>query len=898
MRPFSLLCALLVLFTWPAFAKDNDPGTQTREQARWRAERISQVAYRLHFDLYGQSDRFSGQARIRFHLKEALTKPLPLDFAGGSISRLRVNGAAATIHHDGHRLFLPAGKLRPGENEIIIDFSHAYSNNGSGLYRFRDPEDGNLYLYTHFEPFDAHRAFPCFDQPDLKASFALTVKAPRDWQIISSTRESRIEDGDGYRLWHFPASARFSTYLFSLHAGPWQAWEDPRARIPSRLFARRSLAKHVAVEEWFDATRFGLRFFQAYFGHPYPYGKYDQVIVPDFNAGAMENVAAVTFSEHHVQRAPSTYLERQKRISTILHEMAHMWFGNLVTMKWWNGLWLNESFATYMATRAMADYPPTRDQAWMLFQQGMKRWAYQTDQRITTHPVETPVADTGMAFSNFDGISYGKGAAVLKQLVFRLGEDRFRQGLDLYFQHHANGNTETGDFFAALGQAAGRSLDDWVDQWILEPGLNRVQAGFHCRNGRILNFHLEQQAPDFAPRLREHHTRLGLFRNDGKGLALHQDLRLRYSDARTPVKEVVGQPCPDFVYPNLDDQDYAMVTLDSRSLQTLLREKARVPDPFLRAMLWSDLWEMVRDARLSAADFIPLVLDSLPDEKNAQLFQSRLMALQGKYSHSPSLLYYLDLAGQGRRWRLETEKRYWRLLQRRDLDGDIRRALLEGYARIALSDQALDRLQALLRGQLAVAGLKLDQDLRWKLLFGLARERGEAVRPLLDEERKRDPSDRGLKQAIACEAAMPGKAHKQVLFRQLVAADNPTPFAEQRQIIWNLFPLGQVRLRQAIADDFYRALPRLAQTRHEAFLHSFVSSLTPLYCDKRASDRLRAWLDKQADTLAPATGKELRIVLQDDLRCQRILASASPDAPGKAAATPPPAPSPASPLPR
>ena len=864
------LWLLILLLPWPGHAGSADPAAQTREQAHWRSERISRVAYQLYFELDEKGHSFSGNALIRFHLKTQPERNLPVDFAGGTVHELTVNGAAAAIHHEGNQLFIPASRLKPGRNEVAIRFSHPYSDNGSGLYRFRDPEDGEIYLYTHFEPFDAHRVFPCFDQPDLKASYALTVKAPEDWQVISATREDRREQKNGYRLWHFPASARFSTYLISLHAGPWHVWEDDNARIPSRLFARKSLAKYVAVQEWFEATRFGFRFFQEYFDYPYPYGKYDQVIVPDFNAGAMENVAAVTFSEYLVQRAPSTYLERENRISTILHEMAHMWFGNLVTMKWWNGLWLNESFATYMATRAMAEYPPTRGQAWMLFQQGMKRWAYQTDQLVTTHPVETPVPDTATAFSNFDGISYGKGAAVLKQLAFRLGETRFRKGLRLYFRQHANGNTETGDFFAAMAQAYGRSLDGWVDQWIKKPGLNSVQARFNCADGRLATFALDQQAPDFAPWLREHSTRVGLFRKSSRGLTLYHGIQVTYVGASTPVKELEGQPCPDFVYPNLDDQDYVMTTLDPHSLRTLITEQARIDDPFLRAMLWSDLWEMVRDARLAPARFITLVLDSLPGEKDPLLLQSRLMTLHGKYSHSPSLLYYLELAGQGRPWRLKTEKLYWQMLNRRDLDNDARQALLEGYTRIALGEEALSRLEALLTGKLAIEGLDLNQDLRWKLLFGLARERGTAVRSLIEKERRRDPSDRGAKQAIACNAAMPGGAHKLELFRQLIAEDSQASFAEQRQIMWNLFPLGQVRLHQAIAEDFYRALPRLSQHGHDAFLSTFASSLAPLYCEKSASDRLQAWLKEQAGRLNPLVEKELQIALQDDLRCQKI----------------------------
>src|SRR6185312_5421090 len=397
----------------------------------------------------------------------------------GALSSFKVNGATAAPVSSGDFFALPKDALRAGENVVEVSFTHPYSVDGSGLYRFQDPEDERVYLYSNFEPYAAHRLFPCFDQPDLKATYALSVDAPAAWTVVSTSRERGIEASGRRRVWTFEKTPRLSTYVFSVHAGPYHVWTSTAGAIPLRLFARESLARYVDADEWLDVTRRGLDFYGQYFDLPYPFRKYDQLIVPDFNEGAMENVGAVTFGERYVSRSTQTLDEREEAADTILHEMAHMWFGDLVTMKWWDGLWLNESFATYMA--ALSRARATRyTRAWQTFFGDMKEWAYREDQRETTHPIEAVVPDTGEAFANFDGITYGKGASVLKQLAFLLGENEFRDGVRRYLKDHAYGNTEESDFFGAMTRASGQDLSAWRKDWLDAAGVNTVRADYAC----------------------------------------------------------------------------------------------------------------------------------------------------------------------------------------------------------------------------------------------------------------------------------------------------------------------------------------------------------------------------------------------------------------------------------
>ena len=448
----------------------------TFDQARARKARIGEIHYKLFFDLASNKEMFSGRANVRFDLS-VVDAPLTIDLSGAEVDRFVVNGIDISPDYNGFFITIPAMALIIGSNELQVEYRHRYDKDGTGLHRFTDPEDGLTYLYTYLWPYYANRLFPAFDQPNLKATFDLQVRVPESWVVVSTATGAVSENSDGVSTWTFATTPRMSTYVFSLHAGPYRIWEDRAGEIPIRLFARQSLADYVAVDEWFEITRGGLEFYDRYFDISYPFGKYDQLIVPDFNIGAMENIAAVTFSEQYVQRKPSDRFEREDRASVILHEMAHMWFGNLVTKEWWSELWLNESFATLMANIALVDSTEFSD-SWHRFFTINKQNAYRKDSRVTTHPIQVPVNSTADFFSVFDAITYQKGSSVLKQLAHFVGYENHRVGVSNYLKEYAWGNTTLQDFIDAQSVSSGRNLDRWSQQWLYQAGFNELTAQF------------------------------------------------------------------------------------------------------------------------------------------------------------------------------------------------------------------------------------------------------------------------------------------------------------------------------------------------------------------------------------------------------------------------------------
>ncbi|WP_293702385.1 aminopeptidase N, partial [Thiolapillus sp.] len=496
-----------------------------------------------------------------------------------------------------------------------------------------DPVDNREYFFSHFEPFWANRLFPCFDQPDLKASFSVTVEAPDDWQIISNTLATKTGNGDLSRH-EFARSRRFSTYLFALVGGPFAVFEDRRARIPSRLFSTQSMSAYVDAENIFEVTRQGFDFYGKYFGIPYPFGKYDQIFVPHFNAGAMENVAAVVIKEDaYLYRETPLPSRMQKRANTILHEMAHMWFGDIVTMRWWNDLWLNESFATFMSYLAQVEGTPDKH-AWQQFSSSMKNWAYWQDQLPTTHPIETRVEDTLSTFDNFDGITYGKGASVLKQLAFYVGSEAFRKGVSSYLKKHAWKNAERKDFTDAIGQAAGMNLDGWTKLWLQKSGINTLVADYDVdAQGRISRFELLQGKGNGDAVLRPHRLQVALFHDREGKPGLEKTVTVNVTGERTAVDDLVGEPAPDFVYPNYGDHAYAKFYLDDRSMAYARRHLDLLPAS-VRPGIWSTLWFMVQDGRLSPSTYMAIFLDMAPrgnDARQLSSFRWKLNTLLDQY---------------------------------------------------------------------------------------------------------------------------------------------------------------------------------------------------------------------------------------------------------------------------
>ncbi|MFD1214749.1 aminopeptidase N, partial [Arthrobacter sp. GCM10027362] len=560
-----------------------------------------------------------------------------VDFIHGGIHSVTLNGRrldpAAVV--DGSRIHLPG---LAAQNEATVIGTALYSRSGEGLHRFVDPADGETYLYTQFEPADARRVFANFDQPDLKASFTFNVAAPADWHVASNAPEAArdpMTSTPGYSIRRFAPTPRISTYITAVLAGPYHRAEDlwertlpdgSVLRVPLGASCRASLAAFFDADRIFEVTKQGLDFFHELFDYPYPFGKYDQAFVPEYNLGAMENPGLVTFTEDYVFRSRATRGQYQSRANTILHEMAHMWFGDLVTMAWWDDLWLKESFADYMGSLALAEATEYTE-AWVAFANRRKAWAYVQDQLPTTHPVVADIPNLEAAKQNFDGITYAKGASVLKQLVAYVGFDAFRDAARRYFRDNAYGNTSLADFLAVLGAASGRDMQDWARLWLQTSGISSLEAEpASGDDGRLAGVRIRQESRDPATGstvLRPHRLRLGFFdfQSPGGALVRTASPELDVAGAVTDLPDLAGLPAPALLLTNDGDHSYAKVRLDARSLGTVLSALDRIADPLARALCWSTLWDMARDAALPARRYVAAVRTFGPAETDPAVLQ-------------------------------------------------------------------------------------------------------------------------------------------------------------------------------------------------------------------------------------------------------------------------------------
>jgi aminopeptidase N len=806
-----------------------------RTEAVERAERVHDVSYELSFELAEGRETYTGRAVIEFRLTGADT-PLFLDFTGEP-RMMTVNGSVLEPDQRGQRLWLPASHLVT-HNRVVLEFENAFDGTGDGFHRFVDPEDRQTYLYSNLEPFSAHRLFPCFDQPDIKATYRLLVTAPAGWRVISAVAPAEVSDlPDRRELHDFMSTPRFSTYLFSLIAGPYERIGGDHDGIPLGLFGRASMRRELerSADELFEVTGQGMDYFAKLFGRRYPFSKYDQLFVPEFNAGAMENVGAVTFHDSFIFRDPPTYSQRLVRGEVILHELAHMWFGDLVTMRWWDDLWLNETFATYLSYRSLADATRFGD-AWQVFNGQMRPAAYRQDQLVTTHPIATPVEHTDQAIGNFDAITYEKGAAVIKQLVAALGDEAFRTGLHTYFDRHAWGNATLADFLGALGDAAGHSLDEWARLWLQTPSLNTIGAHWTESEGRIAVMELRQDASDPRATLRPHSTSIGLVSRPAEGGELTVDAIPVDIDAeRQAVPAAVGRPTPLFVYPNHGDHDYALAELDPVSLEFALERLPDVPHALLRQQVWSTLWEMVRGANLRSTEYLEAVRQFAPRETDRALVQSivdRASVVQRRYvpdderEATASSLTASAIAAL-----------------RSAEDQDLR--LIWARAAVALAARADDvsDLLDLVDGRWSVAGFEPDQQSRWTLAtkavaFGLD---GAAER--LDIERLRDPSDRGQRAVIRAEVGRPDSDSKQVAWDRIHGEGYGSDYLT-RAAIMGFQWVHQRDLLVSFREPFYEHITDVYANRDHAYAESYLRWLVPdRWAEPAELERIRVFAD-------------------------------------------------------
>jgi aminopeptidase N len=807
----------------------------TREQAVERAALVTVDNYRITLDLTdGEGNpgerTFRSMTTVEFDaLPGADTY---IDIAAEAIRSATLNGRDIDVSGYDESTGIALQGLAQ-RNVLTVDADCRYSNTGEGLHRFVDPVDSEVYLYSQFETADAKRMFACFDQPDLKATFDIMVAAPLNWRVISNGATGHVHGEGNAHVHTFVTTPRMSTYLVALIAGPYAHWSDTysddHGDIPLGLYCRSSLAEFMDHERLFTQTKQGFGFYHNNFGVPYAFGKYDQLFVPEFNAGAMENAGAVTFLEDYVFRSKVTRASYERRAETVLHEMAHMWFGDLVTMQWWDDLWLNESFATFASVLCQAEATEFTE-AWTTFANVEKSWAYRQDQLPSTHPVAADIPDLAAVEVNFDGITYAKGASVLKQLVAYVGLEEFLSGLRDYFRDHAFGNATFGDLLGALEKASGRDLSGWGQQWLKTTGLNTLRPDFDVdADGRFTRFAITQSgAQPGAGETRVHRLAVGIYDDDGSGklVRTHRE-ELDVEGSATDVPGLQGVSRGQLILVNDDDLTYCSLRLDPESLQIALTRIADIADPLPRTLAWSAAWEMTREAELKARDFVSLVAGGVQAETEVGVAQRLLLQAQ------TALNSYADPEwARSSGWPAFAD-RLLELARGAQGGSDHQLAYVNALCGSVLSERHTDVLRALLDVDPAsqhLAGLEVDTDLRWRIVTALASagvvDADGPETPFIDAEAERDPTATGGRHAAEAEAARPQLAVKEADWQEVIE-DDTLANATARSIIGGFVRPGQHELLKPFRDKYFEAISGVWERRSSEVAQTVVIGLYP-----------------------------------------------------------------------
>ncbi|MFI2703435.1 aminopeptidase N [Cellulosimicrobium composti] len=855
----------------------------TRAEASERAAIVDVQSYEVDLDLTTGATTFASTTVVRFTATEGASTFV--DLVAPTVREVVLNGRSL----DPAQVFADSRIALDGlaaENELRVVADCAYTNTGEGLHRFVDPVDGEVYLYTQFEVPDSRRVFAVFEQPDLKATFAFTVTAPAAWQVVSNqptpaptalgTKADPTGTGTGagdveVARWAFEPTPRISSYITALVAGPYvversELTSSDGRTIPLGVFCRASLADHMDADYVFDKTREGFAFFESAFEHPYPFDKYDQLFVPEYNMGAMENAGCVTFTETYVFRSKVTDAVKERRVVTILHELAHMWFGDLVTMKWWNDLWLNESFAEYASTLATAEATEWHE-AWTTFAAMEKSWAYRQDQLPSTHPIVATINDLEDVFVNFDGITYAKGASVLKQLVAWVGKEQFLAGVAAYFRKHAWGNTELRDLLVELEATSGRDLGAWSALWLETAGVNTLRPEFELdAHGRFTTFSVVQTAPADHPTLRPHRLGIGFYDLvDGVLTRVHR-VEVDVDGPRTEIPELLGLDRPQLVLLNDDDLAYAKIRLDPASLQVATEHLADLADPLARSLVWGSAWDATRDGETPASDYVRLVLGNIARETESTTIRTTLnqLALATKTYVAPerraeTLAHVGDVL--------------WSLAQEAAAGSDLQFQLVKFFAHLASTPAHGEALRSLLDGSAALDGLEIDTDLRWEILEGLV------LLDLADDAEieatlAADSTATGQQSAARARATVPTAEAKREAFDRLVGSDD-APNAIVRATTLGFQHVNDPESLAPLVGAYFDALLPLWDQRSYHIAEALVTGLYPApLASTVLRDATQEWLDANADA-APALR---RLVVENLAGVERALAAQAADA--------------------
>ena len=843
----------------------------TRKEAIERASILDVQSYAVEIDLTQGGELFGSTTRVRFSATEGASSFI--DAITGAVHSVVLNGEVLdpSVVSDGIRIQLPS---LAKENELVVVAQGKYTNTGEGLHRFVDPVDQEVYLYTQFEVPDSRRMFAVFEQPDLKATFSFNITAPSYWKVVSNSPTPEPHElREGVSVWNFEPTPRISSYITALVAGPYVEVNDQLVSssgkvIPLGVFCRKSLFEYLDAEYIFEKTKQGFEFFESEFGVAYPFEKYDQLFVPEFNAGAMENAGAVTFTETYVFRSKVTDATRERRVVTILHELAHMWFGDLVTMRWWNDLWLNESFAEYASTLATQEATEWHG-AWATFASLEKSWAYRQDQLPSTHPIVAEINDLEDVQVNFDGITYAKGASVLKQLVAWVGQEPFMRGVSSYFKKHAYQNTELKDLLKELEAESGRDLSEWSKLWLETAGVNLLRPEIEEKDGVIESFAILQSAISDYPYLRPHRLAVGFYNEVGGKLVRTERVELDVQGAKTSVPELVGKARPALVLLNDDDLTYAKIRLDEQSFATAQALLSRIEDPLARALVWGSAWDATRDGETSGRAFIELVLSHIGNESESTTMMTLLRQLLAVANLYVAPEHRLDA-------QLKVADGLWKLAQNAQAGSDAQLQFVKFFAQFARNDKQLTTIAELLSGKDQLDGLEIDTDLRWELLTALS-VGGKVTKDRIDVELEADNTANGQKAHAAAIAAMPNQKSKQEMFDKLVNTD------EMSNALVNSASLAFGRVLDTSAlepfvDQYFSKVLSIWENKSYHMAEYLLVNLYPLaIVNKALADQTEQFLKNPELASKPALK---RIIVENLANVQRALNAQNTDKKG------------------
>ncbi|MFP5360482.1 MAG: aminopeptidase N, partial [Actinomycetes bacterium] len=793
------------------------PGTNlTRAEAEARASIVAVDTYTVDLDLTTSDTTFRSTTTVRF--SSTVGESTFIDLIAPSVLEITLNGQTLdpATHFVDSRISLPSLQA---ENELTVVADCAYMNTGEGLHRFVDPEDGEVYLYSQFEVADTRRVYAVFEQPDLKASFLFTVTAPAHWHVLSnspsttSPAEGEVTIAGTARpvaRWEFSPTTRIPCYVTAIVAGPYHevpgTISSRKGEISANVYCRKALAQYLDADVILADTQAGFTFYEEKFETEYPFEKYDQIFVPEFNAGAMENAGCVTFLEDYVFRSKTAQARIERRTVTVLHELAHMWFGDLVTMKWWNDLWLNESFAEFASTLATAEVTRYRN-SWVTFNALEKSWAYRQDQLPSTHPIMADIRDLEDVEVNFDGITYAKGASVLRQLVAWVGQDQFFTGVAEYMRKHHHANATLADLLAELEKASGRDLSRWSDVWLQKAGVTTLRPEIETDDAGVMtSFAVRQEVPEEWPTLRPHRLRIGGYDvavSDEGAEVLHRviDVEVDIDGELTAIPELVGRPRPALILVNDGDLAYAKVRLDEASLATAVEHVSKFTDPLARSMVLAAAWDMTRDAEMPARQYVDLVLRNV----GAETESTTVMVLLRQLATTLSLYVHPTLADDAQ---TEAASQVWTLALASEAGSDSQLQFVRAFAGLANTEAQFDTVQALLDGKLQVDGIEVDTDLAWDLLIALVAG-GRAADLAIELQLSKDATASGQRRAAHARAAIATPEAKRAAFDALVNAETDLPNALQYETIAGFMHAHDHTLLEPFVGEYFGALRRL-----------------------------------------------------------------------------------------